>query len=347
MNKYKGVIHVHSIFSDGSGDIQTITKAAKRAGIKWLIITDHNNTDIEEGIINGVCAIKGEEISPEKQNHYLALGIEKPITGNNPDEFIYQVKEAGGFGFIAHPDEGIERKNSSDAIKWTADDSNADGIEIWNWFSQWADNYNDKNIFTVIWSYFFAHNKIKKPYAVTLSRWDRLNNNTRKIIPAIAGVDAHALKISKYIIPVTVFSYNKMFKTLANVIYTEEPLKGSFEKQKNIILNALRNGNNVILNRKVFDKIPVIEIENKKEKVYAGQSIELDENTYLNIKLPETAHIKVMLDGIEMLTIKAKECSLKIIKSGKYRVEITIKDNGWIYTNPIQVYEVKSFERNN
>ena len=82
MNKYKGVIHVHSIFSDGSGDIQTITKAAKRAGIKWLIITDHNNTDIEEGIINGVCAIKGEEISPEKQNHYLALGIEKPITGN-------------------------------------------------------------------------------------------------------------------------------------------------------------------------------------------------------------------------------------------------------------------------
>ena len=71
MNKYKGAIHIHSLFSDGSGNIETITRAAKKAGLKWIIITDHNNMDIEEGIINDICVIKGEEISPKKENHYL------------------------------------------------------------------------------------------------------------------------------------------------------------------------------------------------------------------------------------------------------------------------------------
>lgn len=347
MNKYKGAIHIHSLYSDGTGDINSISKAAKKAGLKWIIITDHNNMDVEEGIINGVCVIKGEEISPEKENHYLALGITETIKSDNPDFYIQRVKELGGFGFIAHPDDGKKRKNDFIQIKWNADDSEADGIEIWNWFSQWADNYDNRNIFTIIYSYFFAHKKIKTPYNETMEKWDRLNNNTRKIIPAIAGVDAHALKIKKYIIPVTVFPYKKMFSTLANVIYTEEKLKGDFEKQKNIILNALKIGNNVILNRSVCDKIPFIEISNEKIKAISGETIEINSNTYLNIKLPKKVQIKIYCDGNLLSMLKAKECSVKVNKTGKYRVELLIKDKGWAYTNPIEVYEVKSFERNN
>lgn len=347
MNCYKGAIHIHSIFSDGSGDIQTITKAAKKAGLSWIIMTDHNNMDIEEGIINGICVIKGEEISPKEENHYLALGINKVIISDNAEEYVQTVKEQGGFGFIAHPDEREERSNKNNSIKWNADDSSADGVEIWNWFSQWADNYDDSNIFKIIWSYFFAHKKIKTPYPETLARWDRLNNDTPKIVPAIAGVDAHALKISKYVVPVTVFPYKKMFKTLTNVIYMNEPLKGDFESQKNLILTSLRNGNNIILNRCVFDRIPNIEISNKKLQAISGESIELDDSTYLNIKLKKKAQIKILLDGTEICTIKAQECSYKILKTGKYRVEILIGEYGWAYANPIEVYEVKSFERKN
>ena len=342
MNKYKGAIHIHSLFSDGSGDIETITEAAKKAGLDWIIITDHNNMDIEEGIINGVVVIKGEEISPEKENHYLALGINKPILPDNAEEYIKEVKEQGGFGFIAHGEEDFGRKNNFIPINWLADDSDVDGIEIWNWFSQWADNYNESNILTIIHSFFHAHKKIKTPYPETLARWDRLNNNTKKIIPAIAGVDAHALKVSKYIIPVTIFPYKRMFKTLVNIIYTQEELKGGFENQKNIILTALKNGNNIILNRYVSDKIPYVEISNKTSTAFSGENIELDNDTYLNIKLKHKAQIKILSDGMEICTLKAQECSLKILKAGKYRVEILVKEKGWAYTNPIEVYERKN-----
>lgn len=347
MNKYKGAIHIHSLYSDGTGDINSISKAAKKAGLKWIIITDHNNMDVEEGIINGVCVIRGEEISPEKENHYLALGITETIKSDNPDFYIQKTKELGGFGFIAHPDEGKNRKNNFIPIKWNSDYEEADGVEIWNWFSQWADNYDNRNIFTIIYSYFFAHKKIKTPYNETMEKWDRLNNNTRKIIPAIAGVDAHALKINKYIIPVTIFPYKKMFSTLANVIYTKEKLQGSFEHQKKLILNALKIGNNVILNRSVYDKIPFIGIANKKTSVTSGEKIELDNSTYLKIRLQKKAQIKIYCDGSLINMLKAKDCEIKINKSGKYRTELLIKEKGWIYTNPIEVYEVKSFERNN
>ena len=111
--KYRGAIHIHTLKSDGCGDIESITKAAKKAGLSWIIITDHNYYDNEEGIYNGVYVIKGEEISPKKENHYLALGINNQIELNdNPQTYIDEVRKQNGFGFAAHPDECVERKNT-------------------------------------------------------------------------------------------------------------------------------------------------------------------------------------------------------------------------------------------
>ena len=46
---YPGIIHIHSKFSDGTGDIDEITKAAKKAGLTWVLIKEHNNIDMKEG----------------------------------------------------------------------------------------------------------------------------------------------------------------------------------------------------------------------------------------------------------------------------------------------------------
>ena len=103
--KYLGVIHIHTKFSDGTGSIETISKAAKKAGLQWIIITDHNSMEIEEGYYNGVCVIKGEEITPKNANHYLALDVKTTITpSENPADNIQQVINQGGFGYSAHPD---------------------------------------------------------------------------------------------------------------------------------------------------------------------------------------------------------------------------------------------------
>lgn len=340
---YLGAIHIHSKFSDGSGSIQEISKAAKQNGLNWIVITDHNSFDFEEGFYNNVCVIKGLEISPPKNNHYLALGINKLISPNKPtQEFVNEVRQNNGFGFAAHPDEGLntknqKRKNNFEPITWTDKNIIPDGVEIWNWFSQWGDNLNDTNIFHLIYAYLFKHNLVKYPPKKTLEWWDDLNNQSTKIVPAIGSVDAHAMKIKKYIIPVTIFPYKNMLQTITNNLILNEPLSKDFQTQKNQILTAIKKGNNIILNRKISPKIPLIFIENESNCATVGEKIKLTNNTKLIIKSKEYYSINVFHNGDNILSTKTNTLKLPINKQGKYRVELKKKDKGFAYTNPIIV----------
>ena len=260
--KYKGALHIHSLNSDGSGDIETISKAAKKAGLSWIIITDHNYFDLNEGIYNNVYVLKGEEISPKKENHYIALGISQQIELNdNPQVCIDEVRKQNGIGFAAHPDECVKRNNDYPPIIWDKKFI-PDGVEIWNWFSCWGDKLNNKNIFSLAYSYLFKHRLVSRAPQESLKWWDELNSNKQEIVPAVGGVDAHALKINKYVIPVTIFPYDTMFKTINNVICLNKPLSEDFAEAKKQILNAIKNGNNTIINQNVFNEIPRFEIVN-------------------------------------------------------------------------------------
>ena len=114
---YSGAIHIHSLYSDGSSTIEEIAAEAKKAGLSWIIITDHNNLKglkrNEEGFYDGVTVLIGEEISPKTGNHYLALNIKEEISEKMPaEEYINEVKKQGGTGFIAHPDESLKEQTS-------------------------------------------------------------------------------------------------------------------------------------------------------------------------------------------------------------------------------------------
>ncbi len=335
--KYQGVIHIHSLKSDGSGDIETISKAAQKAGLSWIIITDHNHFDTKEGIYNGIYVIKGEEISPKSENHYIALGINKQIEPNeNPQIYIDNVRKQNGIGFAAHPDEFTRRKNNYPPINWNKD-LIPDGVEIWNWFSCWGDKLNSKNIFTLAFSYLFKHRLISKAPQKSLQWWDELNSKKQAIIPAIGGVDAHALKVKKCFLPFTIFPYKSMFKTINNVITLKEPLSENFEIAKEQILNAIRSGNNTIINRHIHNKIPNIEIGNSIKSAHSGEILNLDKTTYLKVEVNKKALIKVILDGRELYECVAKKCNLLLTQIGKYRVEILINNKGFAYSNPIVV----------
>lgn len=325
--RYLGAIHIHSTFSDGTGDIEKISSAAKKAGLDWIIVTDHNSMEIKEGFYNGVCVIKGEEISPVSANHYLAVGINRLINSSEPAKFTDEVRKQGGFGFAAHPDESDKRKNSHPPIKWIDKKIIPDGIEIWNWFSQWGDNLNDKNILTLAYSYLFKNRLVTEPNRETMSWWDALNNNSDKIVPAIGGIDVHAIKINDYLIPVTIFPYEKMFKTITNVLTFNEPLSEDFDTRKSQILTAIKEGNNLIVNRSVDKSIPKI---NLTGRVKTGNSLE--------IKTTRKSLIKIFHNGMEIYSKLANKCSLLLKEVGKYRVEIKIGNKGFAYTNPILVY---------
>lgn len=341
LNKYNsiGAIHIHSVYSDGTGDIESISKAAKNAGLDWIIVTDHNSFEIEEGIYNGVYVIKGEEISPKDENHYLALGINKYIQPNvNAKHNIEAVKLNGGFGFAAHADESDYRRNSHQPIKWTNKNITPDGVEIWNWFSEWADNLNDRNIFSLAYAYLFKHNLVKEANATTIKWWDKLNNTSEKIVPAIGGIDAHALKIKGYVIPVTIFPYQDMFKTIVNVISSDKPFAKDFETRKSQILNAIKAGQNLIINRAVSKDIPVINVSNLNQIVTNGECISLDNETLLNVQTKKKGSIKIFHNGKEIKSVISNSIKMLLNEVGKYRVEIKFGKCGFAYSNPILVY---------
>ena len=62
-HNYIGAMHIHSKYSDGTKDIDYIISQAKKAGLKWIIITEHNNLDAKkhEGFYGDLCVVVGTE----------------------------------------------------------------------------------------------------------------------------------------------------------------------------------------------------------------------------------------------------------------------------------------------
>ena len=336
---YPGAIHIHSTHSDGSGTIEEIAHAAKRAGLSWIIITDHNNLSGIEGIYDGVSVIIGEEISPPDGNHYLALGIKTVISPDIPvADFIQKVKKQGGFGFIVHPDEKESRKNHYGPLSWQNwDIKDFGGIEIWNYMSNWADYYDEKNVFKTVKAYLFRNNVLSGPTKKVMSKWDELNNKTKQIIPAIGGVDAHSFDIKRGFVTVNIFPYKSTFKALTNFIYLDSEMPQDFESRKKIILNSIKSGKNLIMNRAWGRKknIPEFYIHNKQSKAYSGDSIKIDTTSKMVIEFPLKSEIKIIHNGKIILQKKAKSIEFANLEKGKYRIEAYYKKCPWIFSNPI------------
>lgn len=337
---YPGIMHIHSTHSDGALDIKSIVAVAKKRGLRWLIITDHNNlTGLElgeEGWYDDIAVIVGEEISPEYADHYLALGIQNPISPDlPPEEFIKEVNKQGGIGFIAHPDESTERKGTKKYLRWTDwDIKGFDGLEIWNHLSDWADNYDPQKAFH---DYFNKNAILTGPSKPVLQWWDRLNSEKQEIVPAVGGVDAHCLTKQYMGINVKIFPYPDTFKTLTNILYLENELSGDFEEAKKQILGALKLGKSTIVNR-VWNrrkKSPYFYIEDGEQKHFSGSIIKFNDNLKAVVKLPHTGTIKIIMDGQLIWQFEGKELKFKHLDRGKFRVEVFYKNNPWMFSNPI------------
>ncbi|MDP2391179.1 MAG: PHP domain-containing protein, partial [Acidobacteriota bacterium] len=104
----RGAYHVHSDRSDGSGSLDEIAQAAGRAGLQFVIVTDHGDgTRAPEApqYRHGVLVIDAVELNTAS-GHLVALGMPAapyPLAGTAGD-VMADVRRLGGFGIAAHPD---------------------------------------------------------------------------------------------------------------------------------------------------------------------------------------------------------------------------------------------------
>jgi hypothetical protein len=187
----RGVIHVHTRRSDGTGTVDDVARAAAEAGLDFVILTDHGDATREPDrptYRSGVLCIDAVEISTSG-GHVVALGLGKapyPLAGEARD-VIDDIARLGGMSISAHPD------SNKPELRWTDWSASFDGLEWLNGDSEWRDE-SPRMLARVLLAFPGRQSSalallLDRPDE-TLRRWDDLTQRRR--VTAVAGSDAHA-----------------------------------------------------------------------------------------------------------------------------------------------------------
>jgi hypothetical protein len=343
MYYYPGALHMHTIYSDGTGTIDEIARAAHEAGLRWIIITDHDtlNGKRYQGRLHDVLVIVDHEITPDR-NHFLALNVDTVIDRKlPPQEYVDAVYAHGGFGIIAHPDERVENRFKSN-YRW--EDWNVDGprerngqsvgIELWNVMSDWGEHVTQR---TKEFLFLFPHQGLSGPSPETLAWWDRLNMSGKRTF-GVGGVDAHAFRIRAPWGVAEVFPYKWMFGTLTNYLLLPEPLAGDTETATNQIYSALVEGRSYFINR-LDGLCPslVFHATRGENKWRIGSCPSLADGPLTFVAdAGIDAELRIIRDG-RVFATGLREIRHSTTQPGVYRLEGYRKGRPWLYTNPIYV----------
>jgi hypothetical protein len=265
-----GILHVHSNRSDGLSSPDEIAGAAARAGLKFLVFTDHGDaTRLADppAYRAGVLCLDAVEISTNG-GHYIAIDMPAapyPLGGDARD-VVEDVRRLGGFGVAAHPDSPKPQLRWRD---WTAP---VDAIEIVNLDSVWrrwvqqaaqaaqaatsappADGTPTRwgarrRLVTALFSYPFRPAEtiaaLIQPTAV-MDRWAALAERRRVVV--LAGADAHAKLAlrgdpadNQYVLAVP--GYESAFRTMSVHVALDRPLSGDAAVDAPALVRALRGG---------------------------------------------------------------------------------------------------------
>ncbi|HCY76237.1 MAG TPA: histidinol-phosphatase [Ignavibacteriales bacterium] len=346
MFEYVGAVHMHSTFSDGTGEVPDIAKFADEVGLDFILLTDHNTLRaLQEGYekwYGNTLLLVGCEINDkENKNHYLAFGIDEAFTTRTPaKKYVAKVKELGGIGFLAHPHE--KRKHiEHPAYPWTEwDTEDFNGIEIWNHMSEWVENLTEENKYR---SFLHPLRTIIAPPKETLKVWDDLSQK-RKVV-GIGGIDAHAHKYNLVgFLEVEIFPYKVLFKSIRTHILIDNSIKKGksakdIETAKWQIYDALKEGRCFVANDYISESKGFryfAEYQNKKYQM--GETIPDHKNVKLKVFLPGVnAEIRLIRNGHLVEANEGIDAEFIVNKKGVYRIEVYNNKRAWIFSNHIRV----------
>ena len=350
-NEYVGNVHLHTTCSDGTASHEEIACIAQRAGLDFVIPTDHNVlVGGKEGWYGHTLLLVGEEIhdtqrAPEA-NHYLAFGITEDVApyAKAPQAVIDAVNAQSGLGFIAHPFEHsapLVNEAAFSWVDWTI--TGYTGLEIWNYMSEFKAYL--PNMLQALLLAYFPQAAIRGPFPETLTQWDELLQ-TRKVV-AICGSDAHAQTYRLGPLIREVFSYKHLFRTSNLHILTEELFNGQLDHDKRVIYDALKEGHCFTAYDLLGDTRGFrFTAKSGAAEAIMGDEITLQHQVMFEIASPQRAHIRLLRDGRVVAHTRGKKLHCTAREQGVYRVEAyrryLFRKRGWVFTNPIYVRSLSS-----
>ena len=347
----RGAIHVHTARSDGSGDPASIAAAAARAGLAFVILTDHGDATRRPDApryLAGVLCIDAVEISTT-QGHVLALGLPQapyPLGGEARD-VVEDITRLGGFTVAAHPD------SSKADLQWSDRTVPIDGLEWLNADSEWR-NESGRSLVRALMMYpvyrAAALTTLLDRPASTLQRWDTLTLERRVV--AIAASDAHArVGLRNIGEPYTsnslhLPSYEDTFRMFSNVL-PSVVFSGDATRDEAMVLAAIRLGRIYsVVDGLAAPAALSFTATSGATTVSFGDALPIGGPVTLRISTqgPDNAVITLRKDGVVLDTRSGR--SIERIVDGAaavYRVEVSLPDAPgvppvpWIVSNPIYV----------
>ena len=251
-----GILHIHSVRSDGRGTIDEIAQAAARAGLKFIVVTDHGDATRAPDppvYLSGVLCLDAVEIST-RGGHYVAIDMPKapyPL-GGEPRDVVDDVRRLGGFGIVAHPD------SPKPELRWRDWTAPFDGVEIINPDTSWRQQMPARQggisrptrlLVERLFSYPIRPAEsiasLIQPTGI-LDRWEGAARSRRVVM--IAGADAHAQIAWRSADPVEtraslpIPSYDSSFRAMSVHVSPDRTLTGDAAADAAIVIRAIRAG---------------------------------------------------------------------------------------------------------
>lgn len=353
--EYVGNLHMHTPYSDGEAYHGEIARAALRAGLDFVIVTDHNvHVRGVEGYYGPspqrrVLLLVGEEVHDVRRdpqrNHLLVYGVEPELAPYAPDpqELVNQVGENLGSCYIAHPNDPAAPLFGEEALTWDAwDVEGCTGLELWNFMSEFKLYLTSKP--NAIRAAFAPDRYICGPQPETLALWDQLLAEGKQV-KVVGGADAHGATYHMGPLRRVIFPYEYLFRCVNTHVLTSRPLNGDSDTDKLSVLRALRNGHAFV----GYD-LPHptggfrFSAQGQDDRVIMGGRIRIGHGVTLQTVIPTIAETRLLKDGkIILHEFDGTHYTHIARETGVYRVEVYIrykgKRRGWIFSNPIFVVD--------
>jgi len=342
--EYVGNPHVHTRYSDGEALHVEVAEAAAKAGLDFVITTDHNVwVNGCERSYGKLVLLVGEELHDVRRqpqcNHLLAYHAESELApqASDPQGLIDEVNQRGGLCFLAHPFEYSSRLSPDlAAIPWVDwDVTGYIGLEIWNTMSEFKALMRSK--LSAIYYSSFPRRATRAPFRATLRRWDYLLAQGQRVA-AIGGADAHGTTYSMGPFERVVLPYEHLFRCVNTHIITERPLNFHLEHDKPLIYGALRSGHTWV----GYDLIAPTEgfrfqARSMANRAILGEELARTGAAVFEVEAPHSGDIRLVTNGQVVARARGTRLQFTSAEPGAYRVEVYRRGRGWIFSSPIYV----------
>ena len=338
MPEYVGAVHLHSCYSDGSGTVREITAAARRAGLDFVVLTDHDTLrpaeDRWDGWHDGVLVVVGVEVTCQFRSHIVVFGARevaalrfKPLA-----RVLFDLQNQGAVAFVAHAQPahimGYSMK-AGELTDWEV--AGFAGVELWSFMHDICDGMAPWRIPSFIRNW---PRRVRGPNAATVAHWDRMTALRR--FPAVGSLDNHA-----FVVPglgAAILSYDDGFRTLRTHVLAQE-CTGRRDDAK-LITDTLCRGRAFIALDMVAPATGFrFEADGRRgDRLEMGDEAPWSGPAVLEVRSPVEAKLTLLRAGRPVAETVGTALRHTAAEPGVYRAEARLGGKPWVYTNPIYLW---------